>query len=316
MRSKHAKVLHKSRSQSAARALRPPIFGPPSPPSRTYRRNVRNLSPSDTPSRYCSLPGASTSSTLLRSRSPPVALYSTSSNYRVYDYEEPVLNSETPSNLSTPIPFPPLDTSPLDSSPLRKAEELTVDPINADEPILLGILTSLVYQNPSGSLSPREIETSQILCQAREDLRKALHDAQSAKDKVNFLQEAEEGRNNCPCCLQVNFQPFILSCGHTCCKECLVTLADLYMKAKMNFACPDCRAIQGCFTPIPNYALQRSVDDMLGTKGLKAPSRQPLRWPLEFQSGPTLLAFPPSNATYPTGVPAAVAPFPLVIEDD
>ncbi|KAH7881544.1 uncharacterized protein C8R40DRAFT_1164958 [Lentinula edodes] len=58
-------------------------------------------------------------------------------------------------------------------------------------------------------------------------------------------------------------------------------------------------AREGCFTPIPNYFIQSHLDNMLRLEGIPTPSRQPLQWPLKFQSGPTPLPFPPSAATFP-----------------
>lgn len=105
-----------------------------------------------------------------------------------------------------------------------------------------------------------------------------------------------------------------LSCGHTYCKDCLETMSVLYLKARYNLACPSCRTIQGRFTPIPNYFIQQSVDNMLKVKGIPNPTCKPLQWPRAFRSGPMSFPFPRRSGTYPVAVSTAVpAPFPLPI---
>ncbi|KAJ3871730.1 hypothetical protein F5051DRAFT_433611, partial [Lentinula edodes] len=116
--------------------------------------------------------------------------------------------------------------------------------------------------------------------------------------------------------LENALQPFILSCGHTFCKGCLLKLSDIYIRAKMNLACPDCRMIQGRYTPIPNYTSQKSVDDMLELRGIPLPTRQPLEWPLAFRSVSVPLPFPSCNGTYPVAPIFTTAPGPIIVNDD
>lgn len=110
---------------------------------------------------------------------------------------------------------------------------------------------------------------------------------------------------------------YSLSCGHTFCKECLLRLSAIYYEARYNFACPGCRTIQGRFTPIPNYAIQQSVDNMLKRQGTPTPTRQVLQWPRAFQAQPMSFPFPHRNGTYPVTAPIfAPALFPIPVDDD
>ncbi|KAJ3895977.1 hypothetical protein GG344DRAFT_61742 [Lentinula edodes] len=149
----------------------------------------------------------------------------------------------------------------------------------------------------------QEVESSGE-SQAQTDLR---NDLKNAKTRIQALEDVIQQRNKCPCCLEVMLRPFILSCGHTYCKDCLETMSALYVKAS-------CRTIQGRFTPIPNYFIQQSVDNMLKVKGIPNPTCEPLQWPRAFRSGPMSFPFPRRSGTYPVAAStAAPAPFPLPI---
>ncbi|KAJ3911764.1 hypothetical protein F5877DRAFT_72939 [Lentinula edodes] len=241
-----------------------------------------------------------------RPRSPPVASSSTPSRTPVYDltldYDEPVLLADTTSCSSQATPSPPGSTSNRPANSMSSTHKVqgisSVDSDSDDEPVFISMVPA----------------THEVLTRAPSELEIAL---QNANDCIKNGEEIAEARNRCPCCVEVMFQPFILLCGHTFCKECLLRLSDIYLNAKMNFACPDCRTIQGRFTPIPNYLSQHSVDKMLESKGINPPSRQPLQWPLRFQSRPMSLPFPRRNGTYPVSAPTfAPAPFPVDIDDD
>ncbi|KAJ4470291.1 hypothetical protein C8R41DRAFT_924905 [Lentinula lateritia] len=295
MRTKTPAVTKRLRSPTPDRSSRSQIFGPTSSPrpSRTYgcsRRRTSTMPP--------------------RSHSPPVASSSTPSRTPVYDltldYDEPVLLTDTTlcSSQTTPSPSGSASNRPAGSmSSTRKGQGISsVDSDSDDE---------LVFK------SMKIPATHEVLPRAPSELEIAL---QNANDCIKNGEELAEARNRCPCCLEVMFQPFILLCGHTFCKECLLRLSDIYLNAKMNFACPDCRTLQGRFTPIPNYLSQHSVDKMLESQGIEPPSRQPLQWPLRFQSRLMSLPFPRRNGTYPVSAPTfaahAPAPFPLDIDDD
>ncbi|KAJ4474108.1 hypothetical protein C8J55DRAFT_607337 [Lentinula edodes] len=291
MRTKTPAVANRFRSPTPDRTSRLQLFGPtPSPrPSKTYGRSRRR-----------------TSAMPPRSRSPPVTSSSTPSRIPVYDltldYDEPVLLPDTSSRSSHSTPSPsgsPPKAANSMSSTHKGLGISSVDSDSDDEPVFISM----------------KVPATQVaLPRAPSDLEMAL---QNANNTIKNSEETAEVRNRCPCCLEVMFQPFILSCGHTFCKECLLRLSNIYLNAKMNFACPDCRTVQGRFTPIPNYVSQQSVDKMLESKGIKPPPHQPLQWPLRFQSRPMSLPFPRRNGTYPVSAPTfAPAPFPIATDDD
>ncbi|KAJ3853049.1 hypothetical protein EV368DRAFT_81962 [Lentinula lateritia] len=227
-----------------------------------------------------------------RSRSPPVPSSSTPSRIPVYgltlDYDEPVLLLDMSSRSSHLIPSPSGFT-PKAANSMSSTHKVTgissVDSDGDNEPVFI-----LMKVPPA---------TQVALPRAPSNLEMAL---QNANNTIKNSEETAEVRNRCPCCLEVMFQPFILSCGHTFCKECLLRLSNIYLNAKMNFACPDCRTVQGRFTPIPNYLSQQSVDKMLESKGIKPPPRQPLQWPLQFQTRPIVKPMPRASIP-PLGIP-------------
>ncbi|KAJ3911160.1 hypothetical protein F5877DRAFT_86375 [Lentinula edodes] len=296
----------RSRSKSSDQSAKSQVFGSPPPtPSRVYGRKSKARSCMNTPSRLRSPPAASTSNTPSRYRSafvsPPTRTYATQN--LALDYEIPIVLPETPPSsaslldlISNASPSSSTFTSTSSSSKVKEFMlEMDTDADSDTEtefisrglPVKLSSSREVELKNDL-----REVELKNELRQARVDLDNALQGAAT-------LRAAEDTRNRCPYCLEFLFQPFVLCCGHTSCKDCLVRLADMYLKAKMNFACPDCRTVQGCFTPVPNYFVQNIVDNMLQSRGIPSPTRQPLKWPLEFQSGPTPLPFPPSAATFP-----------------
>ncbi|KAJ3924652.1 MAG: hypothetical protein NXY57DRAFT_969369 [Lentinula lateritia] len=281
----------RSRSRTSDRSAKSQVFGSPPPtPSRIYGRKSRARSYMNTPSRLRGPSAASTSSTpshYRRSLAEPMPSYTMQS--LALDYELPVLLPETPSG--SPSSSSSDLTSVASSSPStnlsdsNRVEEsgLDVDSDSDDEPVFISRIM------PIQSSAFRDSDIMDELRQVRLDLENARE----------VFRSAEENRLKCPCCLEVMSQPFILCCGHTYCKDCLIRLANIYLNAKMNLVCPDCRTVQGCFTPIPNYFIQSHLDNMLRLEGIPTPSRQPLQWPLKFQSGPTPLPFLPSAATFP-----------------
>ncbi|KAJ3898992.1 hypothetical protein F5879DRAFT_994209 [Lentinula edodes] len=302
MRTNTPAIAKKSCSTTPDRSSKAQLFGrrSPPPPSRTYGRKSKIRSHPNTPSQP---PIASTSSTPLPNNNPPAVSSSTRSNFHLrnlaLDYEEPILIPATSSPSSNSMSSPSNSTS--------EAIDI-MDSDDEDEPVFL----SMKLPVPS---EPTQVESSETLREARIDLENAL---QIANDKIKAFEDIEKHRNHCPCCWDVMYQPFIISCGHTFCKECLLRLSGVYIRAKMNLACPDCRAIQGRFTPIPNYASQQSVDDMLQSKGITLPTtRQALQWPLMFQSRPMSFPFSRRSGTYPISAPVfAPAPFPIAVDDD
>ncbi|KAJ3858352.1 hypothetical protein EV359DRAFT_87866 [Lentinula novae-zelandiae] len=190
------------------------------------------------------------------------------------DYEELILLPATPPCASSSTR--PLVGTPGANTSTHEVYIVDSDTDNGDELVFFSMELP-VDLKPKGEL------------QASID---SANHPKDAKALIQTLEDAEEERNNCPCCLGVMMQPFILSCGHTFCKECLLRLSAIYYEARYNFACPSCRTIQGRFTPIPNYAIQQSVDNMLKRQGTPTPTRQVLQWPHAFQAQPMSFPFP------------------------
>ncbi|KAJ3911771.1 hypothetical protein F5877DRAFT_85564 [Lentinula edodes] len=224
-----------------------------------------------------------------------------------------------PSSESTPSTYGMTSNANTHTSspPAHKVKEVTSVDSDVDDDLMFISMVNKQppsVQQPSQKLEEVALSDHKALRQAHLDLENRF---QNALDKIKALEDAVKARNNCTCCLEVMLQPFILLCGHTFCRECLLRLSDVYLKAKMNLVCPDCRTIQGRFTPIPNYVSQSSVDQMLQSEGFQPPSRPPLQWPLRFRSGPVSLPFPRRNGTYPVSTPAwAPATFPVVNDHD
>ncbi|KAJ3744508.1 hypothetical protein DFH05DRAFT_1525556 [Lentinula detonsa] len=328
MRTKTPAIAKRSRSQTPDRSSRSGLFGPPSPPppSRTYGK-TKNRSRPSTPRH------AASTRTSPRHSSPPIASSSTSPSHRIQsllNYEEPVVLTPTSSCSSSSILFPTdlnlyTDTLSAPQSPQAKAQDMTMASNDDDEPVFLSMRLVPVQPKPPGGIA-LDGEAKQVSV-----LKSAL---QAAKNRIKALEDAAEERNMCGCCKDVMFQPFILSCGHSICKDCILRLSAVYLGARMNYACPECRTVQGRFTPIPNYSAQSSVNDMLQSQGINPPPHSPLQWPVKFQSRPMTFPFPLRNGTYPCGsalasasiltpAPALAlthasvpAPFPIAVDDD
>ncbi|KAJ4501297.1 hypothetical protein C8R41DRAFT_913292 [Lentinula lateritia] len=293
-------VARRSRSPTPDRSSRSHIFGRPSPrPVRTYGRKSQSRLGPNTPSscRAVSTPSVPSH------RNRPLASSSVPSTYHLLsstlDYEEPVILPATPPHDSTPTPCPP-------NTSTREVNNLNLESDDDDELVFISM-------NPPVELKPLQDVSLNEKLQTNPAPENALQNAQT---RIQALNDVIKERNNCPCCLELMLQPFILSCGHTFCKDCLLTMSRIHLRAKYNLACPSCRTIQGHFTPIPNYSIQKSVDDMLEIKGIPTPTRQPLQWPHAFRSGPVTFPFPRRNGTYPTAASAAApVPFPISIDD-
>ncbi|KAJ3797284.1 hypothetical protein GGU11DRAFT_745359 [Lentinula aff. detonsa] len=303
MRTKSPANAKRSRSQTPDQSLRYELFrrSPPAP-SRTYGKNSRSrLRPNA--SRH-----AASMRTPSRHHSPPIASSSASPNHYAPSLaHESIILPATPSYPANPTRFPldanlDMHTPHASKSPTPKAHCTSMEDDDDDEPVFLSM------RLPVGPEPSCMVELDGLTQQGLSELRNALQDANG---RIKALEEAAAERNMCGCCLDIMLQPFIT------CKDCLARLSGVYHNAKMNFACPECRTIQGCFTPIPNYSAQRSVDDMLQSQGTSTPPRPPLQWPLPFRSRPMSFPFPHRDGTYPVTTNAPIpAPFPIAIADE
>ncbi|KAJ3805454.1 hypothetical protein F5876DRAFT_69783 [Lentinula aff. lateritia] len=325
-------VVKRSRASTPDHSLTTQVFGRPSPlPSRTYGRKYKTRSQPSTPLSRRNPPTPSTPSR----RRPPASSSSTSSRLGLHsmapEYERPMLIPDTPSNSSGFQDATPATSS---SPPLRL--DFYNMALDYEAPILLPATPSQEYNSstlplgisdasthevedlhlylePEGDEEPALLSTNLPVMSELQDAEVPAHvrldnALENARIRIKAFEDAAEKRNECPTCMEVMLEPFM---------GCLLKLSDLYLRARYNFACPSCRMIQGCFTPIPNYSFQQSVDDMLQSRGLNAPACQPLNWPRAFRSGPSSLPFPHCKGVYPTLPPVTTpAPFPISVHDN
>ncbi|KAJ3754960.1 hypothetical protein EV360DRAFT_86343 [Lentinula raphanica] len=145
----------------------------------------------------------------------------------------------------------------------------------------------------------REAEMKKALEEVNAELSEAQQALQRVKTEVQALQEAEEAHYLCSTCADLLYQPYSLACGHSFCVKCLSNLARVFFNGKKNISCPECRAVQGYFTPIMNFKVQSQVEVFMRTKGLPFPEREELYWPVEFQSQKLKYHFRLTRGTYP-----------------
>ncbi|KAJ4001076.1 hypothetical protein F5050DRAFT_1820275 [Lentinula boryana] len=295
MRTKTPVIAKRSRSQTPDRSLRSGLFGPPSPPPPSRTYGkTKNRSRPSTPRHI-----ASTRTSPCHS-SPPIASSSTSPSHRIQsllNYEEPVVLTPTSSYSSSSILFPTdsnLYTDTLSAPQSPQTKAQGVTMTSNDDDEPVFLSMRLVPVQPK---PPYGIALDGAAKQVSE-LKSAL---QAANNRIKALEDAAEERNMC---------------------------------ARMNYACPECRTVQGRFTPIPNYSAQSSVNDMLQLQGINPPPHSPLQWPVKFKSRPMTFPFPLRDGTYPCGsalasasilapAPALAlahasvpAPFPITVDDD
>ncbi|KAJ3870386.1 hypothetical protein F5051DRAFT_447816 [Lentinula edodes] len=198
MRSKTTSVMKKSGPQTPERASKYQLIGSSTPrPRITYGKHSRNRSSPNSPSRYQSLPVVSTSTTLMQS----LAL----------DYEEPIVIPDSPPLMNAPSLSIPKDTSFASALGFEKIGLSTNTQIDRQNEI--DDNESKIYPQSSSTrstrASTREAKLKDALARTEENLKVALQDAQDAKNEIEALKKAEEVRNECPCCAQVMFQPFM-----------------------------------------------------------------------------------------------------------
>ncbi|KAJ3756605.1 hypothetical protein EV360DRAFT_71855 [Lentinula raphanica] len=168
-------------------------------------------------------------------------------------------------------------------------------------------------QDEDGQLSsPRQLRSvtrEAEIKKALEEVNAELSEAQQVlqpgqqrvKDEAQALQEDEEAHHLCSTCADLLYQPYRISlaCGHSFCVGCLSNLARVFFNGKQNISCPECRAVQGYFTPIMNFKVQSQVEVFMRKKGIPFPEREELYWPPEFQSQKPKYHYRLTRGTYP-----------------
>lgn len=80
--------------------------------------------------------------------------------------------------------------------------------------------------------------------------------------KQNF--QCLEDQLVCPVCLEVFKQPLMLQCGHSYCKDCVLSLSG---NLDNYFTCPVCRKMVDSSSSSPNVSLARVIDTLTVISG-------------------------------------------------
>ncbi|KAJ3723897.1 hypothetical protein C8R42DRAFT_719784 [Lentinula raphanica] len=123
-------------------------------------------------------------------------------------------------------------------------------------------------------LMAREAEVKKTLQKVNAELVEAQQTLQSVKDEVQVLQGGDEAPYMCTTCLDFLSQPYSLACGHSFCVNCVNKLAIIFSNSRKNISCPECRAVQGHFTPIPNFTMQSQVEAFMRARGVSCSKRE------------------------------------------
>jgi len=102
-----------------------------------------------------------------------------------------------------------------------------------------------------------------------------------AEIQLQALRDAEEKRNNCVICYNLNWQPCILQCGHVFCGECLIQSRSTDIESGRLPACKMCRAIISR-KPVFCYDLRDRVEAMARDQGFLIPQPRPFVWPIPY----------------------------------
>ncbi|KAJ4476287.1 hypothetical protein C8R41DRAFT_869747 [Lentinula lateritia] len=109
------------------------------------------------------------------------------------------------------------------------------------------------------------------------------HKNKEARERTDVFLLKQRENLNCHICLSIVNRPFILSCGHFFCAECISECAKYHVQKRTNPRCPDCRVITGHFTPIEAHHLQQMAVALRSELGIPQPPRGSLKWPSIFK---------------------------------
>ncbi|KAH7873342.1 uncharacterized protein C8R40DRAFT_1172532 [Lentinula edodes] len=204
------------------------------------------------------------------------------------DYAEPILLPDDPTGETI------VNASQSEVPP----EELTVIP-NTD----ISALESGASQQPTSRTTAATTSSDDVQFIAgpfkatypRKSLPQKLavikHKNKEARERMDVFLLKQRENLNCHICLSIVNRPFILSCGHFFCAECISECAKYHVQKRTNPRCPDCRVITGHFTPIEAHHLQQMAVALRSELGIPQPPRGSLKWPSIFKSRKATLPY-------------------------
>ncbi|KAJ3872033.1 hypothetical protein F5051DRAFT_433362 [Lentinula edodes] len=132
------------------------------------------------------------------------------------------------------------------------------------------------------------------------ELAAAKHQTKEARERTDVILSKQRENLNCHICLLIVNRPFILSCGHFFCAECISECAKYHVQKRTNPKCPDCRVITGHFTPIEAHHLQQMAVALRSELGIAQPPRGSLK---DEPSKLSSLSSPPDLSSKSTSSP-------------
>ncbi|KAJ3913939.1 hypothetical protein F5877DRAFT_83307 [Lentinula edodes] len=97
--------------------------------------------------------------------------------------------------------------------------------------------------------------------------------------RIQELRSAREIEHRCPICIDLAWNPHVLSCGHMFCVRCISGLKQASIRSLELCRWPICRA--GITQkPTPSVTLCQGVQDIADARGVVRPPLYRLRWPV------------------------------------
>ncbi|KAI5821834.1 hypothetical protein K523DRAFT_319684 [Schizophyllum commune Tattone D] len=109
---------------------------------------------------------------------------------------------------------------------------------------------------------------------------------QQSQDNIKILEGRQLSAITCPLCLEPNFHPRMLGCGHTFCESCLMMHHNAQKRRSTAPTCPTCRcAIPRSQKPPICYALKHQAEAWAQANAIPIPSSD-FVWPPPWKASP------------------------------